>query len=988
MKYSLTKFLFVALFLTVLTANSYSQSKNEQHKPSLEKSKIAIKVKEGVGPYQRQEGSVSFGINSLDQIAVKYEVNKLNEMFLHKLIPKNSGLPDLSRIYQIEFPDKYNVVIVSQEFAKDPNIEFAEPIPINYLLEVPNDSLYNQQWYLHNILAPLAWDIHKGEDSDSVVVLSITDSGCRYLHPDMGQNIWNNLGEDADGDGHTFEWNGSSWVFDPDDINNIDDDGNGFIDDLIGWNIYSNNMDPNDGYGHGTAVSGLAGASTNNNIGVASISYNLKLMPVQVLNAQGGGTNTNAYNGLIYAAENGANVINCSWGGWPYSEANKEVVEYVSALGSIIVAAAGNSYNDEPIYPACYPYVIDVAAVDSLNIRTSYSSYGAGVDVSSPGPTSSQPFIALNLSDGYGNPGLGTSFSAPIVTGLVGLIKSYHPTWTNDQIIQQLLYTTDNIDQFNPGFEHMLGTGKINAYRSLADSNVVITPELKLILTLIQNPTDTYSKALYPDSTMNFSLRVQNCSHFLDANPLTIILTTDNPDVIIIDGTYSGLIPANTVVDLLDEYQIQIAPGAATALATLSFNASANLPVVAGSPFEVKFIINPRGCLVWEGVENGQDYSGEFIKNYLVVNSYPVLYTTESVLSYNGLDALFLSFGNFGQSGSNTVFDDVLAAKVQEYLESGGKVYIEGGDAIGYDQAGNVPLLNLLGIASAQDGSNNPIDNLQGQAGTLTEGVLFNSSTQVNNDWIDLYSINSYGQVSFIEIPYGNVGVQSTGYYGQKDFCFSYALSKLVDRTYPSTRNELLQRILDYFDVVVPVEIVSFTASVNGNSVLINWSTATETNNRGFDVQRSSEGTDYISLGFVNGYGTTTQQHNYSFTDKNLNQGRYSYRLKQYDFDGSFHYSDVVKVDFNIPLKFVLEQNYPNPFNPNTTIKFSLPESGKVILILFNLLGEEVAVVLNEEKEAGYHQVELNASNLPSGVYFYQIKANYFVETKKMILLK
>jgi len=166
------------------------------------------------------------------------------------------------------------------------------------------------------------------------------------------------------------------------------------------------------------------------------------------------------------------------------------------------------------------------------------------------------------------------------------------------------------------------------------------------------------SEALYANDVMNFSLRVQNFSHFLDANPLTINLTSDNPDVQIIDGEYTGVIAANSVVELIDEFEIQIAPNAVTAIATLSFNASANLPIVAGSVFEISVIVNPSGALVWEGLENGQDYSGEYIKNYLTTHSYQHLYTTESIFSYNGLDALFLSFGNFGPDGSTITFFD------------------------------------------------------------------------------------------------------------------------------------------------------------------------------------------------------------------------------------------------------------------------------------------------------------------------------------------
>jgi len=186
----------------------------------------------------------------------------------------------------------------------------------------------------------------------------------------------------------------------------------------------------------------------------------------------------------------------------------------------------------------------------------------------------------------------------------------------------------------------------------------------------------------------------------------------------------------------------------------------------------------------------------------------------------------------------------------------------------------------------------------------------------------------------------------------------------------------------------VPVELSSFTATTNGNEVILNWSTATELNNQGFEIQRSREGDEFFTVGFTEGHGTTTEQHNYTYSDKLLDNGKYYYRLKQVDFDGSYEYSDIVEVDFAAFNSYLLEQNYPNPFNPTTTISFNVAEKSNVKITILNTIGEEVAVVLNGEKEAGYHQVEFNAANLPSGVYFYQLEAVEFISTKKMILLK
>jgi photosystem II stability/assembly factor-like uncharacterized protein len=186
----------------------------------------------------------------------------------------------------------------------------------------------------------------------------------------------------------------------------------------------------------------------------------------------------------------------------------------------------------------------------------------------------------------------------------------------------------------------------------------------------------------------------------------------------------------------------------------------------------------------------------------------------------------------------------------------------------------------------------------------------------------------------------------------------------------------------------VPVELTSFTATLNGKEVILNWSTATELNNQLFEVQRSFEGGDFASVGFVNGKGTTTEPQKYTYSDKVAVNGKYSYRLKQIDYLGSYEYSGVVEVDFRSFNSYLLEQNYPNPFNPTTTIGFGIQNKSNVKITILNAIGEEVAVLLNEEREAGFYQVEFNASSLPSGVYFYQLRAGDFISTKKMMLLK
>ncbi len=202
----------------------------------------------------------------------------------------------------------------------------------------------------------------------------------------------------------------------------------------------------------------------------------------------------------------------------------------------------------------------------------------------------------------------------------------------------------------------------------------------------------------------------------------------------------------------------------------------------------------------------------------------------------------------------------------------------------------------------------------------------------------------------------------------------------------------------------VPVELTSFTADVHGKQITLSWQTGTETNNKGFEIQRSvrkdSFGEDggqkpdvgnqdgWEDIGFVEGNGTSAETHTYSFTDKNVIPGKYYYRLNQIDFDGTSEYSKAVQVEVTAPDMFSLRQNYPNPFNPTTTIKYSIPSDQEVRLNIYNLLGEKVTALVDGLQKAGQHEVRFNASKYTSGVYMYKLEAGSQSTIRKMILMK
>ncbi|MCB9258582.1 MAG: T9SS type A sorting domain-containing protein [Ignavibacteriales bacterium] len=202
---------------------------------------------------------------------------------------------------------------------------------------------------------------------------------------------------------------------------------------------------------------------------------------------------------------------------------------------------------------------------------------------------------------------------------------------------------------------------------------------------------------------------------------------------------------------------------------------------------------------------------------------------------------------------------------------------------------------------------------------------------------------------------------------------------------------------IDPSDSPLPVELSTFNVnSVEGTKAQLEWETATEVNNYGFEIERSvvteSAEASWEKVAFVEGHGNSNSPKLYSFTDKNLVGGsKFAYRLKQIDIDGTFEYSDVIEVEV-LPTKYELFQNYPNPFNPSTNIKFSLPEDAKVNINIYNVLGERVASVLSEELKAGFHQIDFNSNSagyqLSSGVYLYTIESKNFSQVKKMILMK
>ena len=358
------------------------------------------------------------------------------------------GSSALVRTFLLEFDNHDMVDEFIAALEKSGKVAYAEKVPYMTIDLTPNDPLHGSEWGLAQIGAENAWNISTGSSS---IIVATVDNAIEIGHPDLVNMIWTNPGEIAS--------------------NGIDDDGNGYIDDVNGWDVGDDDNNPNPlntNWDHGTHVAGTTGAETDNGTGVSSIGFGITIMPVKAT-SNGASYNavTNGYDGIYYAALNGADVINCSWGGYGYSSTGQNIVNWAWNQGSIVVAAAGNDNLDmdsggNAHYPSNYNNVVCVASSTTGDVKSGFSNYGSDVDVTAPGSSirSTVPFGNYAYMSG-------TSMASPLVAGLLGLMKSANPGLPNQDYVDCLTTTCDNIDGPNPSYVGELGSGRINAVGAL-----------------------------------------------------------------------------------------------------------------------------------------------------------------------------------------------------------------------------------------------------------------------------------------------------------------------------------------------------------------------------------------------------------------------------------------------------------------------------------------------------------------------------------------
>lgn len=381
--------------------------------------------------------------------------------------------------------DTADVLNLVKIYQKHPDIASVEP---NYFYSTatlpPNDPMFDELWGINNtgqtegtigadINAIEGWAIQKESPSIQVAIL---DTGIDWGHPDLVDNIWQNLGEDADGDGHVLEWDGTKWIFDPEDENGIDDDGNGYIDDFIGWDFANNDNDPYDDHAHGTHVAGIIGARGDNGIGITGVTWKVQLVPLKFISKENRGLNSDAIKAINYATAMGIPISNNSWGGRGNSPFLKEAIQQAANQNHLFIAAAGNDSNNNditPNYPSAYNLdnIISVAATtdkDSLLFisETKGSNYGATtIDLGAPG----HRILSCLPNNNYGVAD-GTSMATPFVTGACALLLEQNNTQSYGDIKEQILNGVDVVPALQ---EKTVSGGRLNLYKVFGSCNLL-----------------------------------------------------------------------------------------------------------------------------------------------------------------------------------------------------------------------------------------------------------------------------------------------------------------------------------------------------------------------------------------------------------------------------------------------------------------------------------------------------------------------------------
>jgi serine protease len=967
----------VMFILTFLACSALVAFKNVDDQPKKVNSGY-FKLAEGLTDKDYMPGTVIFklkesnrnfaGINSISNSNIEAALSAIGatapaKIFADAFKPSVESIngektSDLSLIYVVKYNSGRSIEEAVNEIYATGEVEYAQPKYIQKVAFTPNDPSLAQQYYINRIQAIAGWDVQQG---DTNVVIGIVDSGIDWDHPDLAANIKINYA---------------------DPINGADDDGDGYVDNYRGWDFagadYTNIVADNDpmimgsNNNHGSHVAGDASAVTNNGVGVAGAGFKCKLMGIKssadndTRGPGGQGYIITGYEGIRYAADRGCAVINCSWGGGGGGQFEQDVITYATVnKNALVVCAAGNESSSGSFYPASYKYVLSVASTNSSDVRSSFSNYGNNIDICAPGSS----IYSTLWNNSYATFD-GTSMASPIAAGVCAIVKSQFPTYTAMQVGEKVRVNCDNIDAQNPSYIGALGKGRVNMFKALT----VNSPSVRLISTEV---TDGNNNVPQPNDTLNI---VGTFRNYLQATSnAAVAITTSSTAVTLLNGN--------------------------SALGSIQTLASATN---GSTPFRVRVNSNaPANSIVSFKVTYTDGTYSDFEYFSVVIN--PSYFNMDA----NKIATTINSRGNFGYNdySNNTQGIGFKYNNQANLLFEGGLICATSASKVsdvvrGSNQAvQNTDFTNIIpfqltqpGVISNQDGSAKYNDNGAGVSKIGIE-ISFNSfafSNEADEDYVIMrYKVkntNASEITGFYAGLFGDWDLGDQGNLNKVDYDPANRLGYIwrTDNN-PSTYAGMS---------LLSATNVSYWAIDNDNTIAGNpWGIYD-----GFTDQEKYQslssglgrtqagGTSGRDVANVLGSGPYNIPANGEITIafaliagnnlSDLQANAVAARNKYNSLVGITNYNSELPSDFS------LSQNYPNPFNPSTNIKFSIANPGLTSLKIYNTLGREVASLVNEYLQAGSYDADWNASGNSSGVYFYRLQANGFVQTKRMLLIK
>lgn len=890
---------------------------------------VIVKIRKGIS--SNQISSLSTKYISKEFSPKQVAAAQINPVFKSSLkalsaeAAKSITIPDtigLDRIYHLKFDPSLRIENVITELLQNPIVEYAEPSYVYHSSYIPNDQFYlSNQAYLRQVKAEQSWDLIRGT---SGTIIAIVDTGTDMEHMDLKANILS-LGIDLVG---------------ADFANSIEDN------------------DPDvksDSAGHGVYVSGIASAVSNNGLGIASLASDAKLMIVKVSSDNRALAIYRGYEGIKYAADNGAHIINCSWGGPSGGLFGQDIINYASSKGSLVIAAAGNSSSSQIDFPAAFKGVISVGSVDINDRKSSFSNYGNALSISAPG----EVFTTSN-GNNYASV-RGTSFAAPLVSSAAALVRAKFPQYDMFQVGEQLRVTADNIDAANPLFAGQLGVGRLNVYRALTENS----PSIKY-----QNMrlADKGNGSIPVGDTLSIFLDIKN---FLSpVSGLAIKLSTSNTNIQVLTQQIVLANIGTKEVKAIGPFKVYIKPGVKdneavnftlNYISGTTYSSSEQFQIlVARDFFNVE--VNQVSSTV---TSNGRlGYSDNLAQNGLgfMYKSQALLFEASLLI---GNSPAMVSNNARSKSGEA---DNHFVKKVRVFNDKDPEAAFLARSE--FDDSGNSNRLKVNVEHAVRAFSSAPDDKyiiaeyeIQNAGLTTLNGVYAGLFTDWDIDYLgrDATKYDPVNRLAYTYTKFGNMP-----YAGVK------LLSKNIRPAYYPMSYTIIGDPLESGDeFTIAEKYLTLSSGIKSESL-------GENTSNGYDVSS------------VSGYGPFNIPANgivkLAFA---LVAGDSLNDLQAGAIAAQSRYDDLNKTQLiGNSESFSLKQNFPNPVLSQTEIAFSLARSGLASLVLYDAAGRVVKDLFKEELSEGTYSIRVDLSELDPGIYMYKMSFEGEEKTLKLLISK